>query len=148
MLVRVRVIKKIGLITRLYIVSARSICRTAKIRRDIVSVTIFKPLHLVASTSSSMRGKRPDGVMSLVKRALSNFPGRCQPVSPTLLRDSLSLENLKKTFNIELDYKSDAVKPSCPSTAKRVEWLNTFGLERPRKAFSLARDDLEAAVAF
>ncbi|MFQ5480490.1 MAG: hypothetical protein ACE5DW_04365 [Thermodesulfobacteriota bacterium] len=86
--------------------------------------------------------------MSLLVRTVTNFPGRCQPVSPTFLRGSLSLENLKKTFHIELDYKSDAVRPSCPGSAKRVEWLDISGLERPGKAFSLARDDLEAAVAF
>jgi hypothetical protein len=57
------------------------------------------------------------------------------------------LEYLKKTFSTDISDKSTAVKPSCPRIKKRVEWLNMSGLERPRKAFSLARDDLEAAIA-
>ncbi|MFQ5427856.1 MAG: hypothetical protein ACE5EZ_02635 [Thermodesulfobacteriota bacterium] len=147
-MLRVRVIKKIGLVTRLYFVSAR-IRRTASVSRESKSITILKPLHIVvAATSWSTRAKRPNGVMSLLKRAISNFPSRCQPFSPANSRGLLSLEYLKKTFHIELEDKSITVKPSCPNTSKRVEWLNMSGLERPRKAFSLARDDLEASIAF
>jgi len=59
------------------------------------------------------------------------------------------LEYLKKTFNTDISDKSTAVRPSCPSSnKKRVEWLNMSGLERPRKTFSLARDDLEASLVF
>lgn len=146
-LVSVRVIKRIGLFYRLYFVSAR-LCRKAVVPMEAKSVTILKPLHIAVMTPWSNRGKRPNGVMSLLKRAISKFPSRCQPFSPTDSRGILSLEYLKKTFHIALEDKSIAVKPSCPNTNKRVEWLNMSGLERPRKAFSLARDDLEASIAF
>jgi hypothetical protein len=116
--------------------------------RERVSVIILKPMNVIAAVSIPRRGKRLNMVRPLIVRVLSSFPNRCQPVAPSIYRGILSLEYFKKTFHIELEDKCIADKPSCPSTKKRVEWLNMSGLERPRKAFSLARDDLEAAVVF
>jgi len=149
-LVRVRVAKKIGLFYRsLSTCTAMCVYRGAAMRREIMSVVILKPLHLAAASSSSCRGGRLAGAGALIIRALAiSFPCRRQPVSPSLTKALPGVETLRKTFSTDIPDKSTAIKPSCPRTKKRVEWLNMSGLERPRKAFSLARDDLEAAIAF
>ena len=146
---RVRVAKKIGHFYRyLFSTAALRACRRAANRREVVSVVILKPLHFAVGTTSSCRARGLAGAGVLIIRALSSsFPCRRQPVSPTLIEALPGLEYLKKTFSTDIPDKSTAVKPSCPRTKKRVEWLNMSGLERPRKAFSLARDDLEAAIA-
>lgn len=114
-----------------------------------MSVTLLKPLHIVAVTRLSFRGRRLARAGFLIARAVSeSFPGRFQPNSPSFIMGLPGLENLTKTFHTDISDSSSTVRPACPSTKKRVEWLNLSGLERPKKTFSLARDDLEAAVAF
>jgi len=146
--VRVRVAKKFGRIYRyLSPVSILRVCRRAARRGEIMSVVIMKPLLIAVGTTPACGARRLAGAGILIVRVLcESFPSRRQPVSPSFIDALPGLENLKKTFSTDISDKSTAVKPSCASS-KRVEWLNMSGLERPRKAFSLARDDLEAAVA-
>jgi len=113
-----------------------------------MSGTLRKPLRLAVASRLSCRGSRLVRAGDLIIRTVStSFPSRCQPVSPSLIEGRPGLEIITKTFHTDISEAGATVKPSCPSTKKRVEWLNMSGLERPRKTFSLARDDLEAAVA-
>jgi len=148
--VKRKVAKKIGLLCRsLKSTAALRLCRPSALRRDVMSVTLLKPLQLVALSTWSCRSKRLAWAGALISRVLfASFPSRCQPVSPSFIKGLPGLENLTKTFHTDISDRNATVKPSCPSTKKRVEWLNMSGLERPRKTFSLARDDLEAALAF
>jgi len=149
-LVKRKVAKKIGLLCRaLRSTAALRLRRPSVMRREVMSLTLLKPLHIVAVSTWSCRGRRLARAGSLFARALSeSFPSRCQPNSPSFLMGLPGLENLTKTLHTDITDRNATVKPACPNTKKRVEWLNMSGLERPRKTFSLARDDLEAALAF
>jgi len=148
--VKRKVAKKLGLLCRTLVSTATMrVSRSTVLRRDVMSLTLLKPLHLAAVSTLAYRGKRLARVGVLIARTLSlSFPSRCQPISPTFVKGLPGLVYLTKTFHTDISDSNATVKPACPSTKKRVEWLNMSGLERPRKTFSLARDDLEAALAF
>jgi len=144
-----KVAKKIGLLCRaLMSTAALRVSRPAALGREVMSVTLLKPLHLFAVSTLSYRRRRLVRAGTLIARAVTlSFPSRCQPISPSFILGLPGLESHTKTFHSDISDSNATVKPACPSTKKRVEWLNMSGLERPRKTFSLARDDLEAALA-
>jgi hypothetical protein len=81
-------------------------------------------------------------------RVLGAFPLPEKPVDPAITIEILAYSyKIKKEAVLEFGVKCITAKPAATHPERRMERFNGYGLERPRAAFSLARDDLDAIAA-
>lgn len=86
--------------------------------------------------------------LTLFSRVIGAFPLPDQPIDPAITIEILaSSYKIKKEAVIEFGVKCITAKPATTHPEKRMERFNKAGLDRPRAAFSLARDDLDAIAA-
>ncbi|GMR04631.1 MAG: hypothetical protein BMS9Abin23_0532 [Thermodesulfobacteriota bacterium] len=145
-----RIIKKeIGRIYRC-IISVTAVClfRVKECGQTAAAdVTIDSGNEGVTLRKAARCGRhRNSGARNIIVRVLGSFPCLMQPVDPSLYISFPSRTAVKKEYSLDLEDKSISSKPASLSSKNRVEWFKKSGLERPRRTFSLARDDLDAAV--
>ena len=86
--------------------------------------------------------------LTLFSRVLGAFPLPDQPIDPAISIEILAYSyRIKKEAVPEFIVKCITTKPSGTHPEWGVERFSMSGLDRPRAAFSLARDDLDAIAA-